>query len=91
MADLKEKIEELYNSPVPASDKEFDKLAGEFIASLNSGEIRTAEPAADGSWKINIWIKQGILLLFKYGRLMDMSVNADFRYFDKHTLPLHPF
>jgi 2,3,4,5-tetrahydropyridine-2-carboxylate N-succinyltransferase len=91
MNDLKERIEALYNSAQPAPEKEFDKLAEEFTSRLNLGEIRTAEPAADGSWKINTWIKQGILLLFKYGRLMDMSVNGDFRYYDKHTLPLHPF
>ncbi len=59
----------------------------ELVKLLNKGEVRSAE-FAEGSWKANVWVKQGILLGFRIGRLKDQSINNEFRYFDKHTLRL---
>jgi len=42
----------------------------------------------EGSWKVNQWVKRGILLGFKMGVLQDCSIDANFRFFDKRTLPL---
>jgi 2,3,4,5-tetrahydropyridine-2-carboxylate N-succinyltransferase len=42
----------------------------------------------NGNWKVNLWIKQGILLGFKLGRLKEMSVSRRLLFFDKHTLPI---
>jgi 2,3,4,5-tetrahydropyridine-2-carboxylate N-succinyltransferase len=30
-------------------------------------------------------------LLFRFGKLTDYSINQDFKYYDKNTIPLHPF
>jgi 2,3,4,5-tetrahydropyridine-2-carboxylate N-succinyltransferase len=37
---------------------------------LDKGEARVAEPQADGSWKVNQWLKKAVLLSF---RLSDMG------------------
>jgi 2,3,4,5-tetrahydropyridine-2-carboxylate N-succinyltransferase len=36
---------------------------------------------------VNQWVKQGILLLFRKGALVDMSTDDNFMFFDKDTLP----
>lgn len=86
-----EKIESIYENENLFEKKQFEELFLEFVNLLNEGKIRSAEKQSDGSWKINIWVKKGILLLFKYGELVRFSEDSLFYYFDKHTLPLHPF
>lgn len=66
----------------------FNQFKEEFLQLLNEGKIRAAEKTTNGNWKVNDWVKKGILLLFKYGELVDISINNQFRYFDKHTLEL---
>lgn len=60
-----------------------------FRSALESGEIRAAEPdsAENSGWRVNSWVKQGILLGFKLGELTEMSVGA-LPFFDKDTYPL---
>jgi 2,3,4,5-tetrahydropyridine-2-carboxylate N-succinyltransferase len=59
----------------------------ELIKLLNTGKVRAAEKK-NGAWQANTWVKKGILLGFRIGRLKDVSINSNFRYFDKHTLKL---
>ncbi len=54
---------------------------------LNSGEIRAAEKTGV-DWRVNTWVKKGILIGFKIGKLSDMSIDGRFRYYDKDTYPL---
>jgi 2,3,4,5-tetrahydropyridine-2-carboxylate N-succinyltransferase len=61
----------------------------ELVKLLNKGSVRAAEKK-DGAWKVNGWVKKGILLGFRIGKLKDISINNDFRFFDKHTLKLKP-
>src|SRR5882724_2311163 len=63
-------------------------LFDEFKIQLNRGEIRAAERQPDGNWSVNKWVKQGILLGFRMGRLIDMSVGPSLRFFDKDTYPV---
>ncbi len=63
----------------------------EFKSALRSGEIRSAEKGADGVWHANAWVKQGILLGFRMGKMVEMSKPTEtFRFFDKDTFPLRP-
>lgn len=63
----------------------------EFKLSLRRGEIRSAEKNADGNWRANAWVKQGILLGFRIGKMVEMSKHTEtFRFFDKETFPLRP-
>ena len=63
----------------------------EFKAGLNSGRIRAAEPDSSCSplgWRVNSWVKRGILLGFRMGKSVDMSdQNSRFRFIDKSTYP----
>jgi len=65
------------------------------LAALERGEIRAAERADDGSWNAVPWVKRGILLGFRLGRLVDMSVGSGsagtLPFFDKHTYPVQSF
>ncbi len=62
-------------------------LFEEFVARLDAGEIRAAEKRENG-WKVNPWVKQGILLGFKLGSNVDFSINENFQFRDKDTYPL---
>ena len=89
---LREAIEAL---AARASDAEIDftssdrALFEEFKTALNRGEIRAAERRPDGTWSVNVWVKQGILVGFRLGRLVDLS-SPPLRFFDKDTFPLRP-
>jgi len=87
--ELKEKIETLFSKAEFSSD---DRAAfEEFKTALRRGEIRSAEKDADGDWNANAWVKQGILLGFKMGKMVEMSKDTEtFRFFDKETFPLRP-
>lgn len=63
---------------------------GELLAALASGQVRAAERGADGVWRANAWVKQGILMGFRMGVVQDRSTDATFRFFDKDTLPVRP-
>jgi 2,3,4,5-tetrahydropyridine-2-carboxylate N-succinyltransferase len=56
---------------------------------LGTGDVRSAEPDATAAtgWRVNAWVKQGILLGFRFGDLADMSV-GDWPFYDKDTMPL---
>jgi 2,3,4,5-tetrahydropyridine-2-carboxylate N-succinyltransferase len=68
-------------------DDESRALFEEFIEKLDAGQIRAAEKPG-GSWKVNHWVKQGILLGFRLGRIIDFSLNDNFQFLDKATYPL---
>jgi 2,3,4,5-tetrahydropyridine-2-carboxylate N-succinyltransferase len=63
-------------------------------AALSSGEARAAEPdpSAPAGWRVNTWVKQGILLGFRFGDHTDVSADhGRWPFFDKDTLPLKRF
>ena len=58
---------------------------------LSTGRVRAAEPdpSASTGWRVNTWVKQGILLGFRSGNVVAYpSPNADAPFLDKDTLPL---
>ncbi len=88
---LRDEIEALVARPAEESFTDQDRgVFAQFKTALNRGEIRAAEPAKDGSWKVNGWVKQGILLGFRMGVLEEMSANLSLRFFDKDTYPVRP-
>jgi 2,3,4,5-tetrahydropyridine-2-carboxylate N-succinyltransferase len=90
---LQQDIERWFDNP-PNRSEESDALERfhEFKSLLNSGAIRAAEPVSGSTggsgWMVNNWVKKGILLGFRLGKLVEVSINEQFRYFDKHTYPL---
>ena len=57
-------------------------------AELNAGTVRAAERGADGSWRVNAWVKAGILLGFRLGRVGPAAPGGPFPFYDKDTYPL---
>jgi 2,3,4,5-tetrahydropyridine-2-carboxylate N-succinyltransferase len=61
---------------------------------LGNGTVRSAEPdpSTPTGWRVNTWVKQGILLGFRFGDLVDASMDhGRWPFFDKDTLPLQRF
>jgi len=83
---LSAEIEKLFSLPAEEARSRGLSVVEELRDGLNRGEFRAAEKTAAG-WKTNIWVKRGILLAFKIGVVVDRSVPAEFRFFDKDTLP----
>ena len=85
---LKEQIESLFE--MPASDLGDDARAAftKFKTELNSGRVRAAEKIGD-EWQVNTWVKKGILIGFRMGRIVDMSIDPERQPFlDKSTYPV---
>jgi 2,3,4,5-tetrahydropyridine-2-carboxylate N-succinyltransferase len=71
-----------------------ESLVDRLLTALEQGDVRAAERDAQGRWNAVPWVKRGILLGFRVGRLVDMSVGSDdalLPFFDKHTYPLQRF
>ena len=85
---LREQIEALLAGAGNAYTTADRALFAEFKAALNRGQIRAAEKLSDGHWRVNSWVKQGILLGFRMGSLTDMSAAESLRFFDKDTYPV---
>ena len=87
---LREQIEELATRKTREFTRQDRDIFDEFKLALNRGQIRAAERAASGEWRVNAWVKQGVLLGFRMGVLADMSEGPSFRFFDKDTYPVRP-
>jgi 2,3,4,5-tetrahydropyridine-2-carboxylate N-succinyltransferase len=86
--DLRAAIE-AWAGGVPAGDQARALAAFENLkAGLNAGTIRAAERGADARWRVNAWVKTGILLGFRLGRVVPVAAAGSFRFFDKDTYPL---
>ncbi|MEK6302176.1 MAG: 2,3,4,5-tetrahydropyridine-2,6-dicarboxylate N-succinyltransferase [Acidobacteriota bacterium] len=85
--ELSERIQQLFDNPPAEVTDEHRELFSEFKQKLNSGEVRAAE-RVDGVWRVNHWVKRGILLGFRLGRIQNFSINNQFRFYDKDTYPL---
>jgi 2,3,4,5-tetrahydropyridine-2,6-dicarboxylate N-succinyltransferase len=88
---LREMVERLFLEPPAEYLPEHFDIFELFKGALNRGEVRAAEPDAGSpsGWRVNPWVKQGILLGFRMGKITDMSVGA-LPFFDKTTYPLRP-
>ena len=87
-------IERLYDEKPPYYTDEHFRLFAEFKAALNEGRVRAAEPDASAAtgWRVNAWVKKGVLLGFRMGGIVDLSVDNERQpFFDKSTYPVKRF
>lgn len=72
----------------PEAEATFFDLRGE----LESGQLRSAEPdpSQPFGWRVNAWVKRGILLGFRIGNMMEMG-GETLRFIDRHTYPVRRF
>lgn len=87
--DLQSRIESLFSLSSGPPAEECFAAFDELKAALNEGRVRSAQPddSLPSGWRVNAWVKKGILLGFRIGRIVDMS-GGGFPFFDKHTYPL---
>ncbi len=83
---LQAEIERLYQLPATDLPSSTAEVVAQLRQLLTAGEVRAAEPTGDG-WTVNDWVKKGILLGFRVGQIEDYSINPQFPFFDKDTLP----
>lgn len=87
---LREEIETIAKRQTSEFTVEDRAVFEELKRALNRGEVRAAEKQANGEWLVNAWVKQGILLGFRMGKLMEMSGGSVLKFFDKDTYPIRP-
>jgi 2,3,4,5-tetrahydropyridine-2-carboxylate N-succinyltransferase len=94
---LAERIERLFHQKTSSYGPEFFDAFAELKDGLNRGVVRAAEPVKDSEtsedsesgWRVNAWVKMGILLGFRIGVIENMSADhGRFPFFDKNTYPL---
>lgn len=91
---LQADIERLFDAGAIEYSEHDRRLFQEFKNGLNVGKIRAAEPdaSANSGWRVNAWVKKGILLGFRMGAVVDMSIDDTRQpFFDKSTYPVKRF
>jgi len=86
---LRQQIEALFAAGMPRGDAltEARRVFTDFRQALSRGHIRAAEPDGAGGWRVNAWVKQGILLGFRLGELAEMGDPKVLSFVDKDTYP----
>ncbi len=78
-----------------AADREAARAAfARLREALSAGAVRAAQPdpSCPAGWRVNAWVKQGILLGFRFGDTIDVSMDhGRWPFYDKDTLPLRRF
>src|SRR5438552_2156699 len=90
MHSLKSAIERLAAARAVERDAEARNVFLDFREQLTQGKIRAAEKI-DGEWRVNIWVKQGILLGFRIGELSETGSDQCLSFVDKDTFPARKF
>jgi 2,3,4,5-tetrahydropyridine-2-carboxylate N-succinyltransferase len=91
MAELQQQIEDFF---AQGGDADALSVRAAFVRlrdALSEGSVRAAEPDPDAptGWRVNAWVKKGILLGFRFGRLADVSMDhGKWPFFDKDTMPI---
>ena len=95
VAELGETIRDLAATPagiaLPARARD---VVNSLLDALEHGEVRAAERGDDGEWRAVPWVKQGILLAFRVGQIVDLSpatAPRSFSFLDKDTMPPRQF
>jgi 2,3,4,5-tetrahydropyridine-2,6-dicarboxylate N-succinyltransferase len=90
---LRKLIEE--NSAAGRQEMDESEAMSAFVelrAALESGQLRAAspDPSTPTGWRVNAWVKQGILLGFRLGVLREWAAEG-LSFVDKHTYPVRRF
>lgn len=92
MANLQVDIENFYAAgPLTGDDAASARQTfAAFRDALTAGSIRAAEKH-NGEWRVNAWVKKGILLGFRLGELQEMGGAGPLSFVDKSTFPARRF
>jgi 2,3,4,5-tetrahydropyridine-2-carboxylate N-succinyltransferase len=87
-AQLESRIEALFPLAADAMPADAETVVSTLLLALEEGTVRAAERGVDGAWRAVPWVKRGILLGFRVGRIVAQGVSGSpFHFFDKHTYP----
>jgi len=87
---LHEKIEHWFAlGAAVIGNKDAEAAFYELRSGLEAGTLRSAEPDASLplGWRVNAWVKRGILLGFRLGQLREMNDGDVLSFVDKDTFP----
>lgn len=96
---LHERIDALHahpaGEPLPGHARQ---VVDELLDALQAGRVRSAERGDDGTWVAVPWVKRGILVAFRAGKVVPVAgpcapeaPREHGSFFDKDTLPLRHF
>ena len=91
MTPLQQTIEALFAQGAQADKAAAREAFFTLQRELGRGAIRAAEPddTTTIGWRVNTWVKQGILLGFRFGDTVDVSADhGRWPFYDKDTMPL---
>jgi 2,3,4,5-tetrahydropyridine-2,6-dicarboxylate N-succinyltransferase len=89
---LERRVESLFALAADALPDAAEAVVGELLDALETGAVRAAVRGDDGAWRAVPWVKRGILLGFRAGRLVAHDeAAAPGRFWDKHTYPARSF
>lgn len=93
IAALEARIDELFALPQGSeTPRDTARVVNQLLEALESGAARSAVLGGDGVWHAVPWVKRGILVAFRFGKLADLSPSGEaFSFVDKDTIPPQRF
>jgi 2,3,4,5-tetrahydropyridine-2-carboxylate N-succinyltransferase len=91
IAGLADEVRRVFALGAGAPREEARAVFTELRHALSAGHVRAAEPdpSSPTGWKVNAWVKQGILVGFRHSDIVDCSIDhGRVSYTDKDVLPL---
>jgi 2,3,4,5-tetrahydropyridine-2-carboxylate N-succinyltransferase len=85
MSNLQSTIEAAWDDRSLLKEPAGQEAVKEVLALLDKGELRVAEPTADGDWKVNDWVKKAVVLYFPLAQMQTIEVGP-FEFHDKIPL-----
>jgi 2,3,4,5-tetrahydropyridine-2-carboxylate N-succinyltransferase len=83
----REEIAEHFSRDRSLLDDRTRELVIDLLQQLNEGQLRSANRLPDGTWQADVTVKQGILLGFRIGVVVELE-SKPFQLSDKDTFPL---
>ena len=84
-AELKTQVEAAWADRALLQQQEVKDAIAEVMAGLDAGTLRVAQPLDDGTWQVNEWVKQAVLLNFPIQKMVTQEVGP-FEFHDKMPL-----
>ncbi len=82
--ELRDKIEQAWDDRSLLNETSTINAINEAIELIDKGQLRTAEPTADG-WQVNEWVKKAVVLYFPIRKMETIEVGP-FEFHDKMAL-----
>jgi len=82
---MKALIEKAWDNRDLLKDKEVISAINTVIDQIDKGELRVAEPLANGEWQVNEWVKKAVVMYFPIRKMETIEVGP-FEFHDKMAL-----